>query len=145
MFLHTLALNRLDQQQGNVTCKHVNGWSKVWKLRILWCSSVRFCKWNLATVMSNRSFPLQQGSGAGEGCLWNSTLFCLHIFYLKSWYLCMAGDQSDLHIIIFDEIDAICKVCSTSNCNARLLVSVSPLKAFEQWWNCSRTANSSLP
>jgi uncharacterized Fe-S cluster protein YjdI len=26
-------------------------------------------------------------------------------------FLWIVGDQSDLHIIIFDEIDAICKVC----------------------------------
>jgi hypothetical protein len=33
-----------------------------------------------------------------------------HKFHLDIMFLWIVGDQSDLHIIIFDEIDAICKV-----------------------------------
>jgi hypothetical protein len=46
------------------------------------------------------------------GCLKMSFLITFISFYLSQilWFYLNLGDESDLHVIIFDEIDAICKV-----------------------------------
>jgi hypothetical protein len=44
------------------------------------------------------------------GRFWNCNLTVSQLVE-AAMFLWVVGDQSDLHIIIFDEIDAICKVC----------------------------------
>lgn len=52
----------------------------------------------------------------GKRVAWEILLLVIsfHFFVISSYFywfhFLFSGDQSDLHVIIFDEIDAICKV-----------------------------------